>query len=106
MNSVEGYTENTYPLAGGWLTGTINLADYAPEGTIYFRVSARYYNAIKTAYNAGFVNGVSATEFQPEKNTTRAEVSQIIVNYAKKQDEVTRSLSEDIKLIKEKLGLK
>ena len=68
--------------------------------------TAWYYNAIKTAYNAGFVNGVSATEFQPEKNTTRAEVSQIIVNYAKKQDEVTRSLSEDIKLIKEKLGLK
>ena len=37
-----------------------------------------FYSAISWAYNAGVVNGVSATEFKPNDNITRQEMSKMI----------------------------
>lgn len=64
-----------------------------------------YYHAIKKAYNAGFMNGVSSTTFEPERNITRAEVAQVMVNSMEKQDDVNERLSLEIQKIKEKLKI-
>ena len=45
-----------------------------------------YYKAVQHAYNAGFMNGTSADTFEPEKQLTRAELAQALVNFAKKID--------------------
>ena len=47
-----------------------------------------YYKAVQHAYNAGFMNGTSADTFEPEKQLTRAELAQALVNFAKKIDEI------------------
>lgn len=46
-----------------------------------------YYNAVKHAYNAGFMNGTGEGTFEPEKPLTRAELAQALVNFAKKIDD-------------------
>lgn len=72
-----------------------------------------YYKAVQHAYNAGFINGVSEKMFEPERGVLRAELAQVLVNYAKKQDEINADLSKQIseiknalQTIKNKLGLK
>ena len=46
-----------------------------------------YYKAVKHVYNAGFMNGTSENTFEPERAMTRAEVAQVMVNFAKKIEE-------------------
>lgn len=46
-----------------------------------------YYKAVKHAYNAGFMNGVTNTTFEPDKPLTRAQAAQLMVNFAKKIEE-------------------
>ncbi len=45
-----------------------------------------YYNAVEKVFNAGLMNGTSDTTFDPEKQMTRAEMAQVIVNLCKKLD--------------------
>lgn len=49
-----------------------------------------YYRAVEHVYNAGFMNGTSDTTFEPERAMTRAEVAQVLVNFAKKIDDTLK----------------
>ena len=46
-----------------------------------------YYKAVQHVYNAGLMNGTSDHTFEPERNMTRAEMAQALVNLCKKLEE-------------------
>lgn len=49
-----------------------------------------YYKAVQHVYNAGLMNGTAEKTFEPERAITRAEVAQVLVNFAKKIDETSK----------------
>lgn len=51
-----------------------------------------YYNAIKKAYNAGLMSGVSEDAFEPERPLTRAEMAQVLSNLCDKFDDIINSM--------------
>lgn len=65
-----------------------------------------YYKPIESAYNAGFMNGVGDNKFNPEGFLNRAEAAQMLVNYAKKDQETTEDVvNKKVKEILKELGL-
>lgn len=49
-----------------------------------------YYNAVKTAYNAGLMNGTANSTFEPERAITRAEMAQVLCNLCDKIDDIMK----------------
>ncbi len=65
----------------------INSNFIASRNTVYYvdvSQSDWYYNAVQTAVQSGFFTGVSATQFSPDGEMTRAMMAQIIYNVAGK----------------------
>ena len=55
-----------------------------------------YYKAIKNAFFAGIVKGVSETSFEPDRNVTRAEFAQGLLNVYKKIDEQSDAIYKSL----------
>ncbi len=81
LGSVPYYKLNRgYLLMDAKNTNTMPFSDVAKD--------AWYYKAIEKVYSAGLMNGVSDTEFEPDREMTRGEMAQVLTNFMSKIDDI------------------